>query len=148
MVIVCEEIFMEQCTVRYAVLEDEAWIRINDDLLRSDLIRRKISTKEVLLAELCGVPTGLLRFSYLWDTVPFMNLLFIVEEHRERGIGSKLVTSWEEMMKADGYQYVMTSTQADETAQHFYRKLGYRDCGSFLYPGQTPLELLLTKELL
>jgi len=139
---------MEQCTVRYAVLEDEAWIRINDDLLRSDLIRRKISTKEVLLAELCGVPTGLLRFSFLWDTMPFMNLLFIVEEHRERGIGSKLVTSWEEMMKADGYQYVMTSTQADETAQHFYRKLGYRDCGSFLYPGQTPLELLLTKELL
>ena len=138
---------MEQCTVRYAVLEDEAWIRINDDLLRSDLIRRKISTKEVLLAELCGVPTGLLRFSYLWDTVPFMNLLFIVEEHRERGIGSKLVTSWEEMMKADGYQYVMTSTQADETAQHFYRKIGYRDCGSLLHPGQTPLEILLIKDL-
>ena len=27
---------------------------------------------------------------------------------------------------------VLTSTQVDEDAQHFYRKLGYKDCGGFV----------------
>ena len=30
---------------------------------------------------------------------------------------------------AHGYGMVLTSTQVDEDAQHFYRKLGYKDCG-------------------
>ena len=34
---------------------------------------------------------------------------------------------------------IMTSTQVDEQAQHFYRKLGYRDRGS-LFLDHTPLE--------
>lgn len=49
-----------------------------------------------------------------------------------------------------GYQMVMTSTQIDEEAQHFYRKLGYIDCGNLTidYPGLAqPMELLLSKEL-
>ncbi|NLV92595.1 MAG: GNAT family N-acetyltransferase, partial [Firmicutes bacterium] len=41
---------------------------------------------------------------------------------------------------------VMTSTQADEEGQHFYRKLGYRDIGGFVLPGE-PLELIMIKEL-
>ena len=35
---------------------------------------------------------------------------------------------------------VMTSTRSDEEAQHFYRGLGYTDCGALLLPGE-PLEL-------
>jgi GNAT superfamily N-acetyltransferase len=141
------EFHMGKNTIRFAVKGDEPWFRINDELLREDLILRKISAREVLLAEVNGVLIGMLRFSYLWDSIPFMNLLFIIEEYRERGIGRDLVNYWEEIMKVDGYKYVMTSTQADETAQHFYRKIGYRDCGSMLYPGQNPLELFLIKQL-
>ena len=40
----------------------------------------------------------------------------------------------------------MTSTQADEAAQHFYRHLGYADIGGFLLPGEA-YELLLYKAL-
>ena len=39
---------------------------------------------------------------------------------------------------------------ADEEGQHFWRKLGYRDCGGFLlpFPGyEQPLELMLAKPL-
>ena len=46
---------------------------------------------------------------------------------------------------------VFTSTQVDEDAQHFYRKLGYKDCGGFTVdvPGhEQPLELFLVKQLL
>ena len=53
-------------------------------------------------------------------------------------------------MRAQGFHAVMTSTRADETAQHFYRKLGYRDCGGLLLDaiesGQ-PLELFFAKAM-
>ena len=42
-------------------------------------------------------------------------------------------------MKKLGYSMVFLSTQADEDAQHFYRKLGYVDCGGIVFSG-TPLE--------
>jgi hypothetical protein len=41
---------------------------------------------------------------------------------------------------------VLTSTQSDEDAQHFYRRLGYRDCGVLILPGEAG-ELMLLKEL-
>lgn len=40
----------------------------------------------------------------------------------------------------------MTSTQSDETAQHFYRKLGYVESGSLLFENE-PLEIIFRKSL-
>ena len=42
----------------------------------------------------------------------------------------------------------MTSTQVDEEAQHFYRKMGYKDCGGFVVNisgFEQPLEMLMIK---
>ena len=53
-------------------------------------------------------------------------------------------------MRAEGFEMVMTSTQVDENAQHFYRKIGYKDCGGFLVavPGcRQPMELMMIKAL-
>lgn len=38
---------------------------------------------------------------------------------------------WENEMKQQGYETLMTSTRADEYAQHFYFKLGYEVVGGF-----------------
>ena len=76
--------------------------------------------------------------------------VLILPELRRHGLGRMLMAHWEADMKRQGYGLVMTSTQADEEAQHFYRRLGYRDCGGFLlpFPGwEQPLELILAKEL-
>ena len=53
-------------------------------------------------------------------------------------------------MKSQGYCMVLTSTQVDEEAQHFYRKLGYKDCGGLVVDIQgyeQPMELFLIKAL-
>ena len=89
---------------------------------------------------------GWLRYGMFWDSVPFMNLLWVAEGYRGQGYGKMLVTDWETRMRADGRTRVMTSTQADETAQHFYRRLHYRDAGVLLWPEQAS-ELLFIKEL-
>ena len=57
---------------------------------------------------------------------------------------------WENDMKSCGYEMVMTSTQVDENAQHFYRKIGYKDCGGFTVdiPGyEQPMEMIMMKDL-
>ena len=57
---------------------------------------------------------------------------------------------WENDMKAQGYGMLLTSTRVDEEAQHFYRKLGYRDCGGFMIDipkYEQPMELFLIKEI-
>ena len=58
------------------------------------------------------------------------------------------MTKWEQDMRGSGFEMVLTSTRVDEEAQHFYRKLGYTDCGGFVIdiPGhEQPMELFLVK---
>ena len=56
----------------------------------------------------------------------------------------------EKVRCGQGYGMLMTSTQVDEDAQHFYRKLGYKDCGGFVIdvPGyEQPMEMIMIKEV-
>ena len=89
---------------------------------------------------------GWLRWNLFWDNTPFMNMLFLLEEYRGQGFGGKMVSVWEEQMKAAGYECVMTSTLSNEEAQHFYRRRHYVDAGALLLPGE-PLEIIFVKEL-
>ena len=68
------------------------------------------------------VPIGMLHYSILWDN----------------------------HMRKQGYKMVLISTQADEKAQHLYRKLGYIDCGGLVFhhtPFDQPMELFFRKVL-
>ena len=91
---------------------------------------------------------GVLRYNLFWDNTPFCTMLFIADGYRGRGYGKRMMGRWEQDMKALGYGMLMTSTQVDEEAQHFYRKLGYRDCGGFVVdvPGyEQPMEMVMIK---
>lgn len=90
---------------------------------------------------------GILRWNLFWQSIPFLDLLFVDETCRGRGFGSAMMCQWEEAMKAMGYAWVMLSTQADETARFFYEKLGYQAIGSFLPPDQETDELMYLKKL-
>lgn len=133
-------------TVVPAVSGDATWLAANDRHVSRAIIEDKIERGEILVAWLDGTRVGWLRWSYFWDAIPFMNLLYVVESVRGTSIGKQLVLRWEAMMRSNGVERVLTSTLSNETAQHFYRKLGYRDTGSLLLPDE-PLEIILTKVL-
>ena len=78
--------------------------------------------------------------------LPDGDLLYLLEPYRGRGLGRRLVETWEAALRGAGYAQALTSTQADECAQHFYRRLGYADIGAFALPGEA-LELMLRKAL-
>lgn len=89
---------------------------------------------------------GWLRYNLFWDEIPFINMLYILEEYRHQGYGNKILNYWEKEMMKNSYSRVMTSTLSNEKAQFFYRKNGYIDCGSLLLP-QEPLEIIMMKKL-
>ena len=90
---------------------------------------------------------GVLRYSLFWQSIPFLDLLYIDAAYRNSGFGTQMIRKWEAVMAAGGYKYVMTSTQADEDAWKFYEKLGYRKVGGFFPPEQEAEEWIYMKEL-
>lgn len=130
-----------------ATSRDYHFIEKRDHHLRKELIQRKIDAQEIyIMRNKAGDNIGWLRYGYFWDNIPFMNMLWLDEPYRGKGFGAEVVTFWEAQMKQQGFKLVMTSTLSNEQAQHFYRKLGYKDAGGLLLENE-PLEILLTKVL-
>lgn len=117
-----------------------------DKHISGDELAYSMMRERILIIEENNHLIGWLRYNLFWDNTPFMNMLYILEDYRGKRYGKVLTLFWEEQMKRLGYELVMTSTLSNEGAQHFYRKLGYRDAGSLLLP-QEPLEIIFIKSI-
>lgn len=131
---------------RVAVDDDRGFLAEHDRHVRPDILSASIRSRRILIVEDAGVRSGWLRWNLFWDEIPFLNLLFIVESSRGQGLGTALMGEWEAALVGEGHPVAMTSTQVDETAQHFYRKRGYVDTGALLLPEQAA-EVFFRKEL-
>lgn len=136
--------------IRRVTVEDKrAWMSMDHQATEEGFLQKEAAGLGYILWEERAA-VGLLHYSVLWDRLPFLNLLYVVEEQRRRGYASAAMAQWEEAMKQQGYPMVLLSTQVDESTQHFYRKLGYEDCGCLLLdrtPLAQPMELFLRKVL-
>lgn len=97
-----------------------------------------------------GVPIGVISFNFLWDELPFLSLIKILPNYRRMGCGSEALNMFEDYLREIGYASLLTSTQSDETAQHFYRKKGYRECGCLILEKsklKQPMEIFFIKDL-
>lgn len=110
----------------------------------------KVRNKQGYVSVEDGRVVGVLRFNLFWDNTPFCTMLYVDASYRNKGYGRQLMEHWEKDMKSQDYGMLMTSTQVDEDAQHFYRKLGYKDCGGFVVdvPGyEQPMEMMMIKAI-
>jgi len=119
--------------IRYAEITDYSWLREHDKHISEEILITKIESKEIYVVEENRELIGWLRYNLFWDNVPFMNLIYFLEKYRRKGMGKKLVNYWENEMKKKGYKNVLTSTQSNEEAQHFFKKIGYAEIGGFNY---------------
>ncbi len=133
--------------IDYANEFDYQYICDNDKHIPEHLIQIKIKERQIIVVKDADSKNiGWLRYGYFWDNIPFMNMLYLFEDYRNMGIGKELVSFWESEMKSRDFNLVMTSTLSNEQAQHFYRKLGYRDSGSLLLENEA-LEIIFTKKI-
>ncbi len=130
--------------IRHVNKKDRKFWKSLDKHLSEAEFDKKVRDKQGYVISENGQPIGILRYNLFWDNTPFCTLLYIDEKYRNRGYGKSLMQFWENEMRSLGYDWILVSTQSDETAQHFYRKLGYRDCGELSAPDQ-PIELFLSK---
>jgi inorganic pyrophosphatase len=143
------EIIMNQShlKIRPAVANDKQQILKYDRHIHDNKVGECIDSGLVYV--LCDDDkiVGILRYNLFWQSIPFLDLIYIDEAYRGQGWGSKMMADWEETMKRMGYSYAMLSTQEDESAKYFYEKLGYRRIGAFLPPEQEADEIMYLKEL-
>ncbi len=136
--------------IRYLTASDkEFWYRL-DKHLPEEEFENKVRTKRGYILLLDEKPIGLLRYNLFWDNTPFCTMLFVDQKYQRKGYGKHLMEYWENDMKMQGYKMLLTSTQVDEEAQHFYRKLGYKDCGGFVIDVPEyaqPIEMFFLKSI-
>jgi ribosomal protein S18 acetylase RimI-like enzyme len=136
--------------IRYAAESDKPfWFTLDEELSESEF-DLKVRDKCAYIIYDDEKSIGIMRYNLCWDVIPFLTLIYINESFREKGFGKQAMLHWENEMRKLGYKMVMTSTQVNESAQHFYRKLGYKEKGSITFDGtphEQPMEMFLVKIL-
>lgn len=136
---------MKDINIRIANIYDFEILKLYDMHIEPSILLNQLKDNKIFIIEQNKNFVGWLRYNLFWDSIPFLNMLFIIEQYQKKGYGTLLLTTWENSIK-DKYNIVMTSTQANESSQHFYRKLGYFDIGGFTPPNES-YELILLKNL-
>ena len=136
--------------IRYVQEEDKIfWFKLDKHLSETEF-EKKIRDKMGYVILENKTPIGLLRYNLFWDNTPFCTMLFIDWAYQNKGYGRIIMEFWEKEMKQLGYGMIMTSTQVDEDAQHFYRKMGFQDAGGLLInipEYEQPMEMFFIKAI-
>lgn len=132
--------------IRGANPGDLDFLRENDRHPTATALLKAVEDGRVLMLGEPGAVKGWLRWSLFWDEHPFLNMIYLFDEHRDNGLGTQLLDAWESEMQAASYTRVLISTASNERSQRWYRRRGYVDAGVLLLPGEVA-ELLLSKEL-
>ena len=97
-----------------------------------------------------GKDIGIIEYKNFWEGMPYLSLIKLLPEYRRKGFGSSAMRLLEHKLRGEGNVALLVSTRVDECAQHFYRRLGYRECGGLILentPFQQPIEMFFIKEL-
>jgi GNAT superfamily N-acetyltransferase len=132
--------------IQVATLEDIDFLTKRDHHITNAMLKRKLEAGEIFVAKEDKTTVGYLRYNYFWDSIPFMNLIFVEETHRQHGVGKQLFLHWESVMRSEGHDTLMTSSYSHEQGQFFHRKMGFQDAGSLILPNE-PLEIIFLKRL-
>jgi predicted GNAT superfamily acetyltransferase len=122
------------------MIEDEVMVRIaapgDLDFLKQksglpqERLLQKIQREEILILCVDDEPVGHLWFAFMWSTIPFIDLIYITEDHQKRGLSRILLGYLEMYLQASGYNVLYSSSQMDEPEpQAWHRHLGFAECG-------------------
>ena len=133
-------------TLRYVTRADWGfWLQLDRHLTKKVFLEKcRKQTAFVLWAG--GIDVGVLRYNLFWDQTPFLNLIYFAEGYRSVGLGRQALASWEEKMIGLGHQLGYGFHPSGWNGSTFYRKLGYKDCGSLCLANQA-LEIIMIKIL-
>ncbi len=120
---------IEEVSVRFAAAADLDFLRQHSHA-PAEVLGRKVEWREVVVAEREGGPVGSLHLEYLWSSVPYVALIYVLPEHRRRGVGRTLLRFVETFLSERGHVALYSSSQVDEPEpQAWHRRVGFEECG-------------------
>ena len=127
--------------------DEEFWLSVDSHAKRENL-KRRISEKRGFIILDGKTPVGVIAYNEFWDELAFLSLIKLNPDNRHRGVGKAAMSLFEAELKKLGYSALLVSTQTDEDAQTFYRKIGYKECGCLVLdrePIKQPMEMFFIK---
>ncbi len=132
--------------IRYVNDADKDFWFSLDKHLSVAQFEKKVRDRQGYILSVDDTPIAILRYNLFWDNTPFCTMLYISQSYQNQGYGTALMNYWENEMQSLGYDLLLVSTRADETSQHFYRKIDYIDCGALDIANEAT-ELILYKRI-
>ena len=121
----------DQIRVRFANRMDlDECIALDHPAMPAEVIRRKVEQREIIVAEGVGKLVGYLRLEYLWSVVPYVALVWVVDNQRQQGIGRAMLRYLENVLCQQGHAVLYSSSQVNEPEpQAWHRHVGFKECG-------------------
>ncbi|HEV2125852.1 MAG TPA: GNAT family N-acetyltransferase, partial [Chloroflexota bacterium] len=94
------------------------------------VVRRMIERRQVVVAERESSPAGYAYFDYLSVVDPFLAMIWVFEEHRQRGVSRAILRFLEEYFRGRGHRVLYSSSRVDQPRpQAWHRHMGFEECG-------------------
>lgn len=141
---------LDRIEVRFADQTDlDGCIALDHPAIPAEVIKRKVEQREIIVAEKAGQLVGYLRLEYLWSVVPYIALIWVVEDQRQQGIGSAMLRYLEDVLRERGHTALYSSSQANEPEpQAWHRHAGFEECGFIVGINEGGIgEIFFRKEL-
>ncbi len=120
---------IEELSVRFANLIDLDFVQ-QDHHIPTEIVKRKIKWQEVIVAERNGSLVGYVRLEYLWSSIPYIALIYVLPEHRRQGVGKAMIYFIEGFLHDRGHSALYSSSQVNESEpQAWHRHVGFEECG-------------------
>lgn len=119
----------EPIEVRTATTDDVNFVG-RDGCISRDALGDKIARGEVVVAVRGVQRLGYARVDYLWTTIPYLSMLWVLEEHRRQGVGKAILSHLESWFGRAGHAALYSSSDASEPEpQAWHRHMGFEECG-------------------
>ena len=116
--------------VRFAQPQDYTQVCELDRVPDEMVTRQLIADQRYVIAELDGRVIGLIRVEYIWTVIPYMGLIWIEPQYRNRGLSGRLLGLLCDHLRHEGHKTLFSSSQANEpTPQAWHRHVGFVDSG-------------------
>jgi len=116
-------------SVRAAEMADIDFVK-QDGCISRDALEHKIARSEVVVATREDERVGYARVDFLWTSIPYLSMLWVLEEHRRQGIGRAILAHLESRFREAGHPTLYSSSDASEPEpQAWHRHMGFEECG-------------------
>lgn len=134
---------------RKAQERDFEYLLKMDKHVEESWVRRCLSLDEYIIGEFGGQARAFMRYSFFWGDIPYMDMIWVEEKFRKKGIGSVIIEFWTKEMKTLDKRILMTSAMSNEPPPlAWHKRNGFVECGQLSFGSLEPIpEIFLLKEL-